>query len=167
MTAPAHPFGVDLDSADEVYRYTQTQRLVVAEAVLPSGITAADLKQLDPKLLNIALKSIDGMDKQVLARQRMETDKEIAQDDKETARLITSAMAEMVGNPFEKTNAPTDNEGAMPTPDLPEPEVVPGELDVGLVELSAKDFRAEAERIAEEQANAPEEDEDDNKGYGF
>lgn len=124
---------------DDLLSLTQQVRLRMVNAMTADPAISTDPK--DVKALAGVLKDIDT---QVLTKQRLNQDNQNAQDDRATA-LQLMKMSEHItrtvgSNPFRKENSGRLNkdDGA-----LPEIEVVPGQMDVGVSSLRFKDFMEE------------------------
>lgn len=132
----AQPIQPSVTDTEAMYQYTQQQRLQMYQAIVPD---AASIQHQDPKLLALGLKALDGLDKQNLTRERMQTDKDISNNDQETARLLNSVAEQMSNVSPYKLQEPGNT--AMPTPELPQPDLAPGELEEGVANICYKDFQ--------------------------
>ena len=126
----------EITDTEKMYQYTQSQRLMMYQAIIPNQ---ASIQHQDPKLLAIAQRALDGIDKQQLTRERMATDKDIATNDQETARLLNSVAEQMSSvSPF---RLPEASNNAVPAPELPTPTLAPGVLEEGVSNICSKDFQ--------------------------
>lgn len=130
---------VDLSDNESLYSYTQRARLELAGYLRPTS--EENCKNQDPKILALYLKSLGDMDKQALSRERMDTDKEVAANEQATAQLITDAMARMPKNPLMLEDSKVPANFVVPSPELPEFDLIEGELESGMKSTNIREFR--------------------------
>lgn len=162
--APAHnPPALPTDDNDTL-NYTQKVRQMVVSDLITGGMPK------DPKDRAQLLAALDGMDRQVLTKQKIKVDEKVADADRHAATILAQVLAQTHGrSPYERPVI----EGEVITPALPGPTVdlsklpefepVPGETDIGTADMNCETFMAKFDTPPptklEDQA-APE-DEDD------
>lgn len=117
---------------DGLLDYTTRRRLMFADAV---GEQVGDVKNADPKVLSLYLKSLDGIDKTAMGRKRLTLDEKQNEDNKATAaNIVLLLKATGPNNPFTAEAIAARGQAtdaAIPKEELPEVEFVPGETHRG------------------------------------
>lgn len=86
-----------LKNEETLLSYTQQQRVRIYESLSASN------QLTDPKVASVALKALEGLDKQTLTLKRLDIDQQGADNDKEVAVLLAKAAEQRTrefGNPF-------------------------------------------------------------------
>lgn len=124
---------------DEILAFTQGVRKQIIQKVVANGIPD------DPKSQMVLLAAAGDMDRQALTKKRLNNDNNNAAADRE-AQLAIASIYQQVGNrsPFEAT-AGNVLEGTVRVVEVPEKlvphlELVPGEMDIGLKDLTYSQF---------------------------
>lgn len=127
-----------LDDAD--LAFTRTARRKIVDELL-----TGKLEEKDPKILNVVLSALDGIDRTHLSLRRMDVDKGIADKNAEVA----STIAAIYNDPslqaiVNANNANSKKVAVIPElpDDLPEPTVVKGELDTLTSTVRYNEFAA-------------------------
>lgn len=125
---------------DEVLQFTQGLR-----QNLISTLCAEGKMPDDPKTQQLLLATLGDMDRTALTKKRLNNDTDSAEADR-LAQLAIASIYHQVGNrsPFENGNAVIPPE-AHPTASLPaalveDMQIVPGEMDIGSVEMTYSQF---------------------------
>lgn len=107
---------------------TQTERWSLLVKVLDN--------QVDPKVASASAKLLDGIDKQILTRQRIKVDSKVADSNVEMARAMISAIrTEVRGQNLRRVDDPvvdTVTTFEIPEDVLPEVTVIPGATSIGV-----------------------------------
>jgi len=110
----------ELQSDEELLRLTQLRRLGVVDCLInPTDVTPVS----DPKVAKAVLTALDGIDKQILARMRLDVDNKSADTDRQMATLLSQIANQRLreGNPF-KVVTPVENTAIRQI--QPPPEIV-------------------------------------------
>lgn len=114
-----------LHNEEATLKYTQQQRIRIFELV------AQDHALQDPKVASVALKALDGIDKQTISMKRLSIEQQQADSDKEVALLLAQAAERQtreMGNPFRRkdgvdTNIPTPTDVSLGNHEFTEDEL--------------------------------------------
>tara|TARA_Y200000002_G_scaffold47944_1_gene34584 strand:+ start:2509 stop:2925 length:417 start_codon:yes stop_codon:yes gene_type:complete len=123
-------------SEDEVLTATQKARMALLENMTKDGIPECNRDR------RVMLELLNGADTTALAMKRMEQDSKQSEQDNAAAIMAAKIMAKTGGNnPFAGGAGNGEKViNTLPEGALPEPELVDGELDVGVSDLNYEDF---------------------------
>lgn len=129
-------------SEDDILRFTQRMRKGFVDHLTADGFPS------DPKDQNTLLSAMADMDRSALQNKRIGSEANQAEAD----RLAAMAIAKMTShfgaiNPFEKQVGGVREIPAFDETDLPTVELVPGETDVGISDMTYEDM---ARKMAKE-----------------
>lgn len=115
----------DVKTVDEQeLDYTKNLRKKIAEEILKK-----EVKDLEPKDLNVVLAALDGIDRQALTKMRIKSDEGVSSSQAEIAQAIVTAYMD----PRMKRAARMRSETPQPIPELPDdlpvPKIMEGEMD--------------------------------------
>lgn len=129
---------VDLNE-DQVLARTRGVRLkIVGELTkIPTGFPA------DPDDAKLLVKMLDGLDKQALTTKRMKVDEAIAAGSAASGKELIAALLSRVGHAYGGAATIIIDAPMLSHDDVPEPEALPGELEVGTKQLNFETFMAE------------------------
>ncbi len=126
--------------------YTQNKRRSLID------LLTSDMSALvsDPAQASLALKAMEGIDKQILGRKRLEVDKDNSVALQQQAFAISQILSKNSGgkNPFLLTG---DSASSPPTSYLPDFQVNPGELSTTLDTERSDDFLARMKALEEQK----------------
>jgi hypothetical protein len=134
-----------IEGEDHVLTYTQKKRQQIVTAMM--GEDGEKLNSLEKGDKMVVLAALDGMDRAALGRKRLKTDEKIGASQAQAAALIAQVLqtpgamqAGMVidGQIQERRAVPQLPVG------LPEPEVVPGEMDSDAAQMDFDTFMAQS-----------------------
>jgi hypothetical protein len=129
-------------------KWTREMRVKAVNNIVPEGQFPDD-----PKMLRVMAGFLDGIDKQVQTTQRMEQDNQNAQADREiaaqSARIVDQIRREAKGNPFaagsDYVPAGVRSKAEADESQLPEIEVVPGQMDITPAAMTHDEFMDQME----------------------
>lgn len=123
-------------SEDEVLTATQKARMALLENMTKEGMPECNRDR------RVMLELLNGADTTALAMKRMEQDSKQSEQDNAAAIMAAKIMAKTGGNnPFAGGAGNGEKViNTLPEGALPEPELVDGELDVGVSDLNYEDF---------------------------
>lgn len=123
-------------SEDEVLTATQKARMALLENMTKDGMPECNRDR------RVMLELLNGADTTALAMKRMEQDSKQSEQDNAAAIMAAKIMAKTGGNnPFAGGVGNGEKViNTLPEGALPEPELVDGELDVGVSDLNYEDF---------------------------
>ena len=123
-------------SEDEVLTATQKARMALLENMTKDGIPECNRDR------RVMLELLNGADTTALAMKRMEQDSKQSEQDNAAAIMAAKIKAKTGGNnPFAGGAGNGEKViNTLPEGALPEPELVDGELDVGVSDLNYEDF---------------------------
>lgn len=121
---------------DEVLSLTQRTRMAILEDMTKDGMPECNRDR------RVLLELVNGADTTALAMKRMEQDSKQNEQDNAAAIMAAKIMAKTGGNnPFASEAGPGEKViNTLPDGALPEPELVEGELDIGVSDLNYEDF---------------------------
>jgi hypothetical protein len=129
-----------IQNEDAVLTYTQKQRQKIVERLMK--LEHDKLEGSDKTMLLMAL---DGMDRSALGRKRLKSDENISASQAAVAGLIAKVLATPGAL---QAGMMIDGITTRPVPqlpaDIPEPDLVPGELDSGAPQMSYDTFMAQS-----------------------
>ncbi len=129
-----------IENEDEALRYTQGKRQQIVEALIKK-----DLNDLNSAQISLLSASLDGIDRSAMGRKRLKSDEKIGS----AAALAAAVIAQVLAAPGAmqvgqaagiRTAIPQ-----LPT-DVPEPIIVPGEMDSDAPQMDYNTFMAQAEK---------------------
>lgn len=113
-------------------------------------LTKVKNNEIDPKVASAATKVLDGIDKQILTRKRIQVDSKVADSSTDLAReMIRTLRKEARGEDFKRVDNPTtDTVDSFKIPDdlAPGQEVVPGATSVGVCDERYDEFQDRMEK---------------------
>lgn len=126
---------------EQVLARTRGVRLKIVDSLTKTASFPADPD--DAKLL---IKALDGLDKQALTTKRMKVDEAIAQGAAASGKEIIAALLSRVGHAYNAggngsmiiIEAPT-----LSLDEVPQPELLPGETEMGTKQLNFETFMQE------------------------
>lgn len=132
-----------IDGEDNVLTYTQKKRQqLVTQMMGEDGEKLANLEKGDKM---VVLAALDGMDRAALGRKRLKTDEKTAASQAAAAALIAQVLqapgALQAGLVIDGIARPVPQ---LPT-SIPEPEVVPGEMDSDAAQMDFDTFMAQSQ----------------------
>jgi len=142
---PLNLEGKDLESEVDSLALTQHLRKEVIKKLTSSGIPENDNEKM-----TLLLKAADGMDRVSLTRMRISVDSEASKTNSEVASAIADLLmkASSSGNkPFQST-APIERDTPTLSNSIPRPDIVPGELDIGVSSETIDTFTARMKQNA-------------------
>lgn len=144
LATPPVPAGVAPQSDEESLNYTQTIRFRVVEDLVAGGKIPND-----PKDRAQLLATLDGMDRQVLTKQKIKIEEKAADADRLAAQVLATVVAQTKGrSPFERPVIEGEviqrqlTAPALDTSKIPKFTPVPGETDVGIADMNCETFMA-------------------------
>lgn len=144
ITIPPVPTVVTPMKDEDSLNYTQNIRKRVVEDLIQGGKMPSD-----PKDRAQLLATLDGMDRQVLTKQKIKIEEKSADADRLAAEVMAAIVAQTRGrSPFERpviegqVVQPRLGAPVLDTSKIPKFEPVPGETDVGIADMNCETFMA-------------------------
>jgi hypothetical protein len=136
--------GVSVDSEDEVLARTRGVRLKIVSSLTKTenGFPA------DPDEAKLLIKALDGLDKQALTTKRMKVDEKIAAGAAASGKEIIAALLSKVSHAYQGSGPTIIIEAPVLSLDeVPQPELLPGETELGTKQLNFETFMQENGRL--------------------
>lgn len=129
----------ELEKDDGLLARTQESRLRIATELL-----SKPLDQIDAKDTSNALKALDGIDKQIMSKRRLQMEDKQGNQHAQAAALIATVLARVGSSrPYRVELDHDESEDYQPPvlpDDIPTPELVPGELSKVPLKSSIQEF---------------------------
>jgi hypothetical protein len=133
----------DLDVLDLDSVATHTQKIRLKVQALANKALA---QEVSPDMLNVLLKTASDMDKTVVQRRRVGIDEAAAKTAEESQRDSAAILRAISAKTFQIDPATMDPNRKPPSlgDDVPPPQLVPGETEIGTPQLSYDGFAKDA-----------------------
>lgn len=122
---------LDIEDQARLEFTINTRRRIIRELYPDDGKIPHD--RADKELL---ISALDGMDRTVLGRSKLKLDAANSKQQEQTSKLISEILLSVTSKP---TSPPRNSAPALPNT-VPEPKLVPGEADIGMIDLNYDDF---------------------------
>jgi hypothetical protein len=142
-TAPQNIEVEVIEKEDDILKFTQKARQQLVKSLMSKNI-----EDLNASQISLLTSSLDGMDRSALGRKRLQTDEAVGASNAMAAAIIArvlatpGAMTVGQGDGTERRAIPT-----LPT-EVPDPVVVPGEMESGAAQMSYDTFMAQSSTSA-------------------
>lgn len=134
-----------IEGEDNVLTYTQKKRQQLVTQLM--GENGEKLQNLEKGDKMVVLAALDGMDRAALGRKRLKTDEKIGASQAQAAAIIAQVL-QAPGAMHAGMVIDGQIQQARPVPQLPtslpEPEVVPGEMDSDAAQMDFDTFMAQS-----------------------
>lgn len=134
---------------DQVLARTRGVRLRIV-----SKLTETAAFPQDPDEAKLLIKALDGLDKQVLTTKRMKLDADIAAGQAASGKEVVAALLSKLSHAPGMSASITIIEAPVLGAEIPVPEILPGEMDIGTKQLNFESFMDENRPVVPEDQKA-------------